>query len=270
MSSSVIAADVDTSPVAGLTTHAECVVSGTQIDEYRGVLRSAMATAHRRGWRDLIGLTASPLQPFLIAWTTFDDAVSTLTGLDRPTVVHLSQEIRQERPLVADEPVTLLLEVLGARRDSTGTRISFLSTLLDEDGHAFADLHTGLLAVGAERPGSFGQPRKHPVLANREWSITTTATIPTTLPARYAEVSEDGNPIHLDVGAAHAAGLDGVIAHGMSVVGLVTEEAIDRFADGDAERITGLGTRFSAPVIPGEPFEIEGLAVGLIRNTMLM
>ncbi|MGH8881642.1 MAG: MaoC/PaaZ C-terminal domain-containing protein, partial [Stackebrandtia sp.] len=38
--------------------------------------------------------------------------------------------------------------------------------------------------------------------------------------AAYAQASGDHNPIHLDDAAAQAAGLPGVIAHGMYTMGL--------------------------------------------------
>ena len=63
--------------------------------------------------------------------------------------------------------------------------------------------------------------------------------------------------IHLDDAAARAAGFPGVIAHGMSVIAVVCEEAIDRYAASDASRVRSVGGRFSAPVIPEEPLAIS-------------
>jgi acyl dehydratase len=53
-----------------------------------------------------------------------------------------------------------------------------------------------------------------------------------------------------------------VIAHGMSVVALVCEEVVARHAGGDAARVRGVGGRFSTPVVPGEPLDVELGAAG--------
>jgi acyl dehydratase len=240
-------------PFAGLVTTADRVVSPEQLAAYRAVARSASSVVADIPGGDMV---ASPIHPFVLAWTTFDQAVSILTGEARPRVIHLSQEIRQDRPLRAGESVRLELDVLGARRDPRGVRLSFCSTLIDDSGVPFAELLTGLLALEAQGPAPFGEPHRHPASTQTGSVEVCSGTIPADLPRRYAEVSEDANPIHLDATAAVAAGLPGVVAHGMSVVAVVAEEAIARYAEGDASRVTAVGTRFALPIVPGEPFEI--------------
>jgi len=95
--------------------------------------------------------------------------------------------------------------------------------------------------------------------------VTATTTRPgDTLPARdipvtrahlrrYAEVSGDHNPIHLEDAAAQALGLPGVVAHGMLTtalaVGVVAEWA------GGADTVLATSIRFAGPVVvpAGEP-----------------
>ena len=62
----------------------------------------------------------------------------------------------------------------------------------------------------------------------------------------YAKASGDHNPIHQDDAAAKAAGLPGVIAHGMYTMGL-TARAVAEWA-GDAGAITDITARFAKPV----------------------
>lgn len=68
----------------------------------------------------------------------------------------------------------------------------------------------------------------------------------------YAKASGDHNPIHLDDEAARAAGLPGVIAHGMYTMGLAAR-AITDWAGG-VDRLVQFNTRFGKPVVvpPGE------------------
>lgn len=77
----------------------------------------------------------------------------------------------------------------------------------------------------------------------------------------YAEVSGDHNPIHLDENAARAAGLSGVIAHGMLLAAFVGERAL-RFASDEARlpraRVKRIQTRFRAMVYLGDVVSIGG------------
>jgi acyl dehydratase len=251
---SAVSTAVSTGPVATATGE----VSAAEVVTYRQVVRSVGADLGRPR-ADLA--TASPVHPFVFAWNTFDAFVGTITvppGAEPspPSVLHLSQEVHQRRPLRAGEPITHELDIAGIRRDRRGVRLSLRSTLVGADGQPFAELLTGLLALGAEHPPDQGSIPPHPAPIASEWDTVVTRALPPGLPARYAEASGDANPIHLDHDAAVAAGLPGVIAHGMSVVAIVAETAIDCYADGDAARVRSLGCRFSAPVVPGEPFDV--------------
>jgi acyl dehydratase len=70
--------------------------------------------------------------------------------------------------------------------------------------------------------------------------------------AAYAEASGDRNPIHLDEEAARAAGLPGVIAHGMLQMGLLARVA------GDPARLRRLSCRFAEVVQPGDTVTFRG------------
>jgi acyl dehydratase len=72
------------------------------------------------------------------------------------------------------------------------------------------------------------------------------------LPTRYAEVSGDHNPIHLDEATAKMAGLPGVILHGMCTMAIAAKAAVNGIAGGDPTRVRRVAVRFSRPVIPGQ------------------
>jgi acyl dehydratase len=76
--------------------------------------------------------------------------------------------------------------------------------------------------------------------------------------ARYAAVSGDDNPIHLDVTAAASAGLSGTPVHGMLMLScfelFLREWRPDLF-------IAGLSCKFLNPVFAGESICISGRAV---------
>lgn len=64
---------------------------------------------------------------------------------------------------------------------------------------------------------------------------------------RYAGASGDFNPIHYRDDVAAAAGLPGVLAHGMLTMGVAVQPVVDWV--GDAGRILGYQVRFTRPVV---------------------
>ncbi len=83
----------------------------------------------------------------------------------------------------------------------------------------------------------------------------------------YAEASGDRNPIHLDDDAARAAGLPGVIAHGMLGMAQLANFVV-AYA-GDHRRLRRLRCRFSGMVQPGDTITFSGRILeegdGLVR-----
>ena len=76
----------------------------------------------------------------------------------------------------------------------------------------------------------------------------------------YAEASGDRNPIHLDDGAARAAGLPGVIAHGMLGMAQLANFVVGW--TGDHRRLRRLRCRFSAMILPGDQITFSGRVAG--------
>lgn len=75
-------------------------------------------------------------------------------------------------------------------------------------------------------------------------------------PRRYAEISGDWNPIHLDPAAARAAGLPAPILHGLYTMALVARCACEA---GEGRELRRLTVDFRALGFPGEEIEVEGV-----------
>jgi acyl dehydratase len=88
--------------------------------------------------------------------------------------------------------------------------------------------------------------------------------------AAYAEASGDHNPIHLDDDAARAAGLPGVIAHGMLGMAQLANFVV-AYA-GDHHRLRRLRCRFAGMILPGDSItftgHVAGEEAGLVRLEM--
>ena len=72
---------------------------------------------------------------------------------------------------------------------------------------------------------------------------------------RYAGASGDFNPIHTVVPFAEEAGLGGVIAHGMMIMGFIGQAIGDWFPIKDLAKYS---VRFKAMTKPGEKIEVQG------------
>ncbi|MCT2581973.1 MaoC family dehydratase [Actinophytocola gossypii] len=231
-------------------------VTAGELAGYRDAVRTVLDSPAPGGGTP----TPSPVHPFVLAHQAFELAFGKIgaTRADgtEPTRVHLSQEIRVDRPLRPDERVTVEVDLLGARREAGGVRVALRAMLVGADGTQFAELVTGALLGGAVTPAPFGELPPFPAHRGKATGTVLSRQLTRDSVRRYAEVSGDDNPIHLDDAAAEAAGFDGVIAHGMSVLAMVCEEVVDRHAGGDATLVREIGVRFSTPVRPGEPVDI--------------
>jgi acyl dehydratase len=79
---------------------------------------------------------------------------------------------------------------------------------------------------------------------------------------RYAEISGDHNPIHLDDDFAKAVGLPGRINHGLCTMAMASKAVIDGCLGGDPTRLRRLRLRFSKPVLPGQEIVTRIWAAG--------
>jgi acyl dehydratase len=234
-----------------LTANVVRTVTADEIVTYRDVVRTGLTSA----------VGASPLHAFVLASPVIDESVNLIgaTTADGSPLgrVHLSQEITVQRPIRADEPVTVALEVIGARKLAMGVQVGMKVALLGADGEQFAELVTGAMLVGAVTPETFGALPPYPGKGSTAEAQNVSRSIARDTVTRYAHASGDLNPIHLDDVAAKEAGFaDGVICHGMSVLAVVVEEIIDRYAGGDVEAVRSVGARFSAAVLPDTPLDI--------------
>lgn len=71
----------------------------------------------------------------------------------------------------------------------------------------------------------------------------------------YAKTSGDRNPIHRDASAAHSLGFDGVIAHGMLMMGIASQAIESWFFN---EKLSLFKVRFLAPTYEKEHLMIKG------------
>jgi len=79
------------------------------------------------------------------------------------------------------------------------------------------------------------------IVAEAEFAVTRDSLV------RYAGASGDFNPIHYRDDVAAAAGLPGVLAHGMLTMGVAVQPVVDWL--GDRGMVLEYGVRFTRPVV---------------------
>lgn len=73
---------------------------------------------------------------------------------------------------------------------------------------------------------------------------------------RFAELSGDWNPIHLEASAAQAVGFDDIVVHGMCVLGAAAQAATSLAQAGRVLR--SLDARFAGPAFPEQTLHFTG------------
>jgi acyl dehydratase len=129
--------------------------------------------------------------------------------------------------------------------------VRFHQTLFCE-GRPIAEAITGIFIRGRKKEGA----KKDEAMAERrEPDSVIRRTIDEAQPRRYAAASGDSNPIHLDAEVAKAAGLPGVILHGLCTMAIATQAIVDEVCGGDPGRLRHIAVRFAKPVFPGATLE---------------
>ncbi|MFD3972704.1 MaoC family dehydratase [Streptomyces cyaneofuscatus] len=225
------------------------------VRRYRTVTRRALG----RPAPDRAG--AGPLAAFVLTHPLAERTVAGLAAGHGPySLVHLAQEIELHHPPLPGTPLDAVAGVEAVRVEPKGTRLVLTTTLTDRaTGAEQARLTAHILLVGirAAEPHGTLRPTTAPRQEAPGATITRGLRVDREWIADYGHAAGDLNPVHLDPGAAREAGFADVIAHGMGLVSLAVEEAAERYADGDADRVLAVGARFARPVLPGEETTLD-------------
>lgn len=137
-----------------------------------------------------------------------------------PGLVHVANTTSQHRAVGLDEELTLAVHAEGLRRHPKGAVVDLVGRVDASTGHGVAGtVWTGrstYLSNGASAPEG-GDPAPPPADGDHLVGATPSARwrIAGATGRRYAAVSGDVNPIHLNPLAAKAFGFPRAIAHGM-------------------------------------------------------
>jgi NAD(P)-dependent dehydrogenase (short-subunit alcohol dehydrogenase family)/acyl dehydratase/putative sterol carrier protein len=194
-----------------------------------------------KAFDDVVGDAGSPVfpvtlikEPFLKLFKDGD-----FDG-DLSRMVHGEQLIVVRRPLKAWDVVSPRGRVLSIEDKGSGQLLTF-GLKLWSDGELLVEMESRLFFRGE------GKSDKAPP-AGAVGAPTSTLVPAADLPKRYAEVSGDDNPIHLDEALARSVGFKGVILHGLCTLALAARAL--------PKPLRRLEVRFSKPAYPGEALSV--------------
>jgi acyl dehydratase len=167
----------------------------------------------------------------------------------RARVVHGQQDLFFHRPLPVGDKVTVRAAVVGLHGKRSGTVATIRVQTRDTGGELLNEQYVTEFYRGVPTDLSAGTPA--PALPTEppdgEPVRAAVHPLPPDLPRRYADASGDHNPIHLDDEVAKAAGLPGVIVHGLASLAIASQTVVPA-----GTAVSRLSCRFTRPIAPGD------------------
>jgi len=177
-------------------------------------------------------------------------------NLDITRIIHGEYEIIFERTLRPSDKVKISVklesldvkasgEILWARIDGY---VENETSFIMRAGLFFKKLTKGNKRTGSKKK-SDNDERK--IIFSKKMTVTPDQS------KRYAEVSGDRNPIHVDRNFARAAGLPDIILHGLCTLAFSTAAIVENFALSPS-KVKRVRTRLSKPVFMNDVLTTQG------------
>lgn len=207
--------------------------------------------------------------PGMAAAALFVVAAPLLSLLSDASVVHGEQTFSWRKPLVVETDHEVVGQVTRLRERGGVSFVTFGLTvsgpegvvvegrstfLVSPAGPAEADVSPGVEPAPAGR-GSFEPLEERPVVGDFGPLARSASRIDL---VRYAGATRDWNPIHWDHAAAVAAGLAGVVCHGLLQVAWMLQP----FTSPGAAPVAGGRFRFRRPLLAGAQAYLSGSGDG--------
>ncbi len=180
-------------------------------------------------------------------------------------LVHGEQDMRFYKPIRAGDTITSKAKVKNIEDKGSGELLLISVDSKNQNGEVVVESEWGLFIRGigsGQNPRTEGKKEKAKLDSSSQLLFRKIIRVPTDITYRYAEASGDRNPIHTDDRIAKAAGLKGIIVHGLCILSLTMRSIIECYLDGDPTKLKRLGSRFASPVYPGDVLMVDGWEMG--------
>ncbi|HET8582763.1 MAG TPA: MaoC/PaaZ C-terminal domain-containing protein [Jatrophihabitans sp.] len=171
-------------------------------------------------------------------------------------VVHGEQDFRFHRPIRPGDMISTRARPIGFAGAANGTSAAFLLECRDSAGELVNEQYMTAFFRGVdagESVGTLAPPHKFDeALRSADPVAAVTQRVDDDQTYRYSPAAGDPMPIHLDDDTARAAGLPGIIAHGLCTQAFTSWAVLTAVAGGDVARLRRHAVRFAKPVLPGQ------------------
>lgn len=213
------------------------------------------------------GECTPPVFGVVVTWDILWGLVRQLVAPDlHDRIIHASQDLHFHRALRPGEELTTSGRAHSLRRTRSGSRLTARVTsraaggeevVLDQYATLFLRKVLGEDNHGEDPPGHAFAPAP-----GQEPSGTWTGRIDEDQTFRYRAASGDENPIHTDHEAARAAGLPGIVVHGLCTMAMCASGVVRLHGSDDPRRLARLAVSFSWPVFPASDLALTTYASG--------
>jgi acyl dehydratase len=204
----------------------------------------------------LDGRVATPVFAIVPVWTTLQEAARSVAPEEaRPYVVHGDQDILISAPIQAGMTLRSRAAPVGVHVKESGTTVVLKTETRDGDDRLLNEQYVTEFYRGVSGGTGGGEQapdhRTPQELADAEPVTELTFPVAQNQTQRYAEASGDHNAFHLDDQAARAAGLPGIIVHGLCLMAFAGRAVLASQNIDDPAAVRRLAVRFSRPMTPG-------------------
>ncbi len=179
-------------------------------------------------------------------------------------LVHGEQDMRFYKPIKPGDIITSRARIKSIEDKGSGEIfvVNVVSHNQEWERVGESDWNIFVRGIGSGRKKTAPSPqkiqKKEPELSGFPVAFRKVIRVAKDVTFQYAEASGDRNPIHIDEKVAKAAGLGGIIVHGLCTMAMTMRAIVDCYLDYDPTRIKRLSVRFASPVYPGDTLIVDG------------
>jgi acyl dehydratase len=194
--------------------------------------------------------------------------VESLLGVTRQFAFHGQHDFHFRQPIRPGLRLCSAATVRGIQPTPAGVSVVIKTATSTHAGELLNEQYfTGFVAkAGLPRAVGEGAPAhrlaeaatEHPPAAEATMGMDADQT------RRYADAARDYSDYTLDLAAARAKGLAGLLVHGMCTLAFAGRAVVDKACAGDSTRLMRLACRFSRPLylVPGQSVRTRIWALG--------
>ena len=184
--------------------------------------------------------------------------IETLLQVTSDFAFHGEHDFHLHRPIMPGMRLRSRATLHGVHPSPAGVSVVIKTETAEIGGKVVDEQYFTALVAGAQLDKGTGQKAPEHRLPEEVRQKPPVATVTYPMAAdqtrRYADAARDYSEYALNLEAAKAKGLEGVLVHGMLTMAFAGRALVDKACGGDSARLKRLAGRFAAPVylVPGQ------------------